>query len=113
MTAPRATFTNWPGNQHCTPARRLSPSSEAEVQAAVRAAVAASEGVRVVATGHSFTPVHLTDGTLLDLDNLRGLLGIDAASRRVRALPGTTVGDFGDPLWRLAQCELPPRLAGR
>ncbi len=69
------------------------------MQAAVRAAAAAGQGVRVVATGHSFTPVHLTDGTLLDLDNLRGVLGIDAASGRARALPGTTIGDLGDPLW--------------
>ena len=65
-----ATFANWVGNQRCTPARRVSPASEAEVQAAVRAARAAGEGVRVVAAGHSFTPVHVTDGTLLDLARL-------------------------------------------
>jgi FAD/FMN-containing dehydrogenase len=92
-------FTNWAGNQTCTPARRSSPASEAAVQHAVRAAVAAREGVRVVATGHSFTPVHLTDGTLIDLQRLQGILAIDAARRRVRALPGTTVGAFGGPLW--------------
>jgi len=95
-----ATFTNWVGNQACTPARRVSPASEAAVQDAIVAAGAAGEGVRVVAAGHSFTPVHLTDGTLIDLANLHGICSIDAAQRRVTALPGTTVGAFGEPLWK-------------
>ena len=94
-----ATFVNWVGNQRCTPARRRSPASEAEVQAAVREAVAAGQGVRVVAAGHSFSPVHLTDGTLIDLANLGGITHVDAAAGRVRALPGTPIGVFGDPLW--------------
>ena len=93
------TFANWVGNQTCTPARRLSPPSEAAVQAAVRAAAAVGQGVRVVATGHSFSPVHLTDGTLIDLAELHGITDVDAAGRRVRALPGTPVGAFGAPLW--------------
>ena len=96
MTEP---FTNWAGNQRCVPARRLSPSSEGEVQAAVRAAGRAGEGLRVVATGHSFSPVHLTDGTLIDLERLHGVIEIDAARRRVTALPGNTVGELGEPLW--------------
>jgi FAD/FMN-containing dehydrogenase len=92
-------FANWVGNQTCTPSRRVSPASEEEVQAVIRAAIAAGEGVRVVATGHSFSPVHLTDGTLVDLANLHGITSIDASSRRVATMPGTTLGELGDPLW--------------
>ena len=94
-----AAFVNWAGNQRCTPARRVSPASEAEVQAAVHDAIAARQGVRVVATGHSFSPVHLTGGTLIDLAGFAGITLVDAATRRVRALPGTAVGAFGEPLW--------------
>jgi FAD/FMN-containing dehydrogenase len=90
-----ATFTNWVGNQSCTPAAILAPASEAEVQAAVRAA----RQVRCVAAGHSFTPVHLTDGTLLTMDGLQGVTHLDAATGRATALPGTTVGALGPPLW--------------
>jgi FAD/FMN-containing dehydrogenase len=94
-----ATFENWAGNQHCTPARRVAPATEADVQAAVRDAVAAGQGVRVVATGHSFSPVHLTGGTLIDVPEFAGITLVDAGARRVRALPGTAVGAFGGPLW--------------
>lgn len=90
-----ATFTNWVGNQSCHPAQILTPTSEAEVQEAVRDA----RQVRCVATGHSFTPIHLTDGTLLRMDGLQGVLGVDAATGRATALPGTSVGAFGLPLW--------------
>jgi FAD/FMN-containing dehydrogenase len=55
--------------------------------------------VRVVATGHSFSPVHLTRGTLIDLAGFAGITFVDAAACRVRALPGTAVGAFGEPLW--------------
>jgi FAD/FMN-containing dehydrogenase len=90
-----ATFTNWVGNQSCSPAEILTPTSEADVQAAVRAA----RQVRCVATGHSFTPVHLTDGTLLRMDGLQGVTRVDAATGRATALPGTSVGALGEPLW--------------
>ena len=94
-----ATFVNWAGNQRCTPARRVSPTSEPEVQVAVHDAIAAGQVVRVVATGHSFSPVHLTGGTLIDVAGFAGITLVDAAARRVRALPGTAVGALGEPLW--------------
>ena len=90
-----ATFTNWVGNQSCSPAQIVAPASEEEVQAAVRDA----RQVRCVAAGHSFTPVHLTDGTLLTMDGLHGVLGVDGATGRASALPGTTVAELGLPLW--------------
>lgn len=89
------TFTNWVGNQTCNPAQILTPRSEAEVQEAVRAA----RHVRCVATGHSDTPIHLTDGTLLTMDGLQGEIRVDAATGRASALPGTTVAALGPPLW--------------
>ena len=56
------------------------------MQAAVRAAPA----VRCVAAGHSFTPIHLTDGTLLTMDGLQGVIASTpppAARRRCPARP--------------------------
>ena len=58
---------NWVGNQSCEPARTASPESEDEVCELVAAAALDGIGVRVAAAGHSFTPVVVTDGLLLDL----------------------------------------------
>ena len=92
------TWTNWAENQTCA-ARVVTPASEEEVVAEVRRALAEGSGVRAAGAGHSFTPVVTTDGTILDTDGLRGILDVDAARRLVTALPGTTVAEFGDPLW--------------
>jgi len=88
-------FTNWAGNQACEPRATESPASEAEVQALVRAA----QQVRCVGTGHSFSPVCLTGGTLLRMNRMSGVTDIDRGTGRVTALPGTPVGAFGSPLW--------------
>ena len=88
-------FTNWAGNQTCEPRAVESPASEAEIQAVVRGA----SQVRCAATGHSFSPISLTGGTLLRTDRMTGVTGIDSATGRVTALPGTPVAAFGPPLW--------------
>ncbi len=43
--------------------------------------------------------MHLTEGTLIDLAAFDGIASIDAAARRVRSQPGTSIAGFGDPLW--------------
>src|SRR6185312_17348243 len=66
---------------------------------AVRSAADDGRGVRVLGTGHSFSPVIGTDGVLIDLAALAGVVSVDAGRSTVTALPATTVGMFGDPLW--------------
>jgi FAD/FMN-containing dehydrogenase len=92
------TWTNWVGSQSFR-ARVATPASEDEVVAEVRRALAERTGVRPAGAGHSFTPIVETSGTVLEMRGLRGIQHIDVARRRVTALPGTTVGEFGEPLW--------------
>jgi FAD/FMN-containing dehydrogenase len=94
-----ATWTNWVGNQSCTPAEIVAPVSEAEVAAAVASAAERGLPVRAAGAGHSFTPVVATDGLLLDLRGLAGIRSVDPESRRVVVGPATTIGEFGEPLW--------------
>jgi len=93
------TWTNWVGNQSFSPASIATPRDEDEVAALVRQAADRGQGVRVAGAGHSFTPVVQTDGLLLDLSALRGVVGTDAAAKRATALPGTLIRDFYAPLW--------------
>src|SRR4051794_41855540 len=92
------TWTNWVGNQSFTPAYAASPRDEEDVAALVRAASERGAGVRVSAATHSFTPIVQTDGLLLDLSAMRGVVATDPARKRAQALPGTLIRDFYEPL---------------
>lgn len=95
----RPTWTNWVGNQSFSPSAIIEVTSEAEIAALIARAAAQGMGVRTFGAGHSFTPIIETAGLLLDTQRLRGVLEMDAARQQVTALPHTTVGDFGEPLW--------------
>jgi FAD/FMN-containing dehydrogenase len=100
-------WTNWVGNQSFTPAFAAAPRDEEEVAALVRAAADRGSHVRVAAATHSFTPVVETDGLLLDLSALRGVIATDPGRKRATAMPGTLISDFYEPLWSagLALCN--------
>lgn len=87
----RMTWSNWAGNQRCTPTTIARPTTAAEVSRVVTDAAAAGLHVKAVGSGHSFTPVATTDGVLVDLSAMTGLAGVDAASGRVRFRAGTTL----------------------
>jgi FAD/FMN-containing dehydrogenase len=93
------TWTNWVGNQAFTPAQTAAPRDEDAVIEHVRSAGDRGLGVRVAGAGHSFTPVVQTDGLLLDLAALRGVVATDAGRRRATALAATPIRDFYEPLW--------------
>jgi FAD/FMN-containing dehydrogenase len=97
---PATAWTNWVGNQSFTPAYAAAPRDEEEVATLVRDAAERGAGVRVSAARHSFTPVVETDGLLLDLSGLRGVVEADSRSKRASALAGTLIRDFYEPLWR-------------
>jgi FAD/FMN-containing dehydrogenase len=97
-------WSNWAGNQQCAPQWILHPSTEAEVQDAVTGAVSQGLGVRVVGSGHSFSPLSVTDGVILFLDRMTGVTAIDADRHRVTLSAGTTIRQMGDPLWAARLC---------
>ena len=95
-----STWTNWVGNQSFTPRRVVAVESEKEIQEIVARAAKESTGVGTAGTGHSFTPIVETDGILLDLEKLRGIVSVDADTRLVKAGPKTIIADFGETLWK-------------
>lgn len=100
--APHSTqqhWTNWAGNQTATPAYTVRPQNEQEAVDTVRFAIREKLPLRVVGAGHSFTPLVQTGGILMDMSAISGITGTDRARRRVRALGGTPISEFGDPMW--------------
>ncbi len=84
---------NWSGIQHAYPAARLAPKSEPELAQALTTAPAP---IRPVGAGHSFTALAPTDGTLVSLDALSGVVGWEGDEALVAA--GTRLGALGPAL---------------
>jgi FAD-linked oxidoreductase len=91
---------NWSGIQSAYPAERLGPRSEAEVLDALHRAAAP---VRPVGAGHSFTALIPTDGTLISLDGLAGIVSHDPASCQATVWGGTRLQDLGPALSAVGQ----------
>ncbi|MBY6058723.1 FAD-binding protein [Leisingera daeponensis] len=90
----QAHWRNWVGNQACVRAARGAPQSEDELCALIAEATGKGMNVRAAGSGHSFTPVALTNGLHLTLANMTGVKGIDHARRRVTASAGTTINEL-------------------
>ena len=84
---------NWSGVQHAYPAARLAPKTEAEVAQGLKTAVVP---IRPVGAGHSFTALAPTDGTLVSLDGLSGIIAWEGDEAVVAA--GTRLGALGPTL---------------
>lgn len=76
---PQATWTNWAGNQRCAPSGVARPRSVDELVTVVKQAQASRRRVKVVGSGHSFTDIACTDGTLVHLDAYNQVLGVDTS----------------------------------
>ena len=90
----RREWTNWAGNQRCRPALVERPRTEDEVAAVVRRAAADGRRVKVVGSGHSFTDIATTDGVLVDLRHLTGIVRVDADQGLVTVRAGTTLAEL-------------------
>ncbi|HEV7481868.1 MAG TPA: FAD-binding protein, partial [Solirubrobacterales bacterium] len=94
-------WVNWAGDQSCRPAEIACPGNREELSEAIAAATAAGRKVSVAGSGHSFTGAVLTDGTLLRIEALRGVLDADPGSGLVRVGGGTVLADLNEELARI------------
>jgi L-gulonolactone oxidase len=88
------TWRNWAGNQQAHPQAVEHPRGVEEVALQVKRALAERRTVKAVGAGHSFTGVAATNGTLLHLDRMSGLISSDLGS-------GLVTVQAGIPLHRL------------
>jgi L-gulono-1,4-lactone dehydrogenase len=91
---PRASgagWRNWAGDERCTPAAIVRPSSIEEIQAALARAADRDWRVRVAGAGHSFPDLACTDGLMLVLDRMDRVLDVERSSGLVRVQGGATI----------------------
>jgi L-gulono-1,4-lactone dehydrogenase len=94
-------WVNWAGDQSCRPAEVVRPASREELVEAVGAAAAAGRKVSVAGSGHSFTAAAMTDGTLVRIEAMRGVIDADPGSGLVKVGAGTVLADLNEELARL------------
>jgi FAD-linked oxidoreductase len=91
---------NWSGSQSSRPQVFARPADED----ALRDLLQAARGpVRPVGASHSFSPVVTTDGTLISVDALSGLVAHDAARQQATLRAGTSIRDAGPLLDAVGQ----------
>lgn len=88
------TWHNWSRAQTAHPQAFVQPATEAELVGVVRDAATRGLHVKTVGAGHSFTPAAVTDGVLVNLDNLTGLVHVDKDAMEVTFLAGTRLRDI-------------------
>lgn len=96
-----ASWTNWAGDQTCTPADVIAPRSRDELAEAVAGAAAAGRRISVAGSGHSFTDTAMTGGCMLRIEALNRVLEADPASGLVRVEGGIVLADLNRELDRL------------
>ncbi len=94
-------WVNWAGDQSCRPGQIARPRNREELAETIAAASAAGQKVRVPGSGHSFTEAALTEGTMVQVEGLSGVLDADPESGLVRVGGGTVLADLNEELFRL------------
>jgi L-gulonolactone oxidase len=94
-------WVNWVGDQSCRPAEIASPRSRDGLAEAIVAAVSAGRRVRVAGSGHSFTEAAMTEGTMVRLEGLSGVIDADPGSGLVKVWGGTVLAELNEELAEL------------
>ena len=89
-----ATWRNWAGNQKASPLSIESPRSVGELADLVASASELGQKVKAVGSGHSFTSAAATNGRMVRLESLSGILNVDRAKCQVTVGAGTRLSDL-------------------
>ncbi|EBX4817080.1 oxidoreductase, partial [Salmonella enterica subsp. enterica serovar Newport] len=93
-------WSNWSGYQSATPRERPQPSTLEELSSVIQTAPGP---VRILGTGHSFTPLVKSDGAILSLDHFKGIRAHDRQRLTLTAGAGTKIGVLARAMYDVGQ----------
>ncbi len=93
-------WSNWSGGQTCQPSGRYDVGSEDELAALLKNS---GGPIRPIGSGHSFSPLIPTDGHLVIIDQLNGVLEYDSNTLQATLGAGSRLGDLGAQLEAIGQ----------
>jgi L-gulono-1,4-lactone dehydrogenase len=85
---------NWTGDELCRPQAIERPRALEELSAALERASERGLRVRVAGAGHSFSDVACTDGLMVTLERLAGVLDVDRSAGLARVQGGITIREL-------------------
>ena len=85
------TWRNWSDSAAMSPVRVVHPRSVDDLRSVVAEATAEGLGVKAPGSGHSFTPIALTEGVMVSLARLNDMVLVDAATGLVTVEAGMTL----------------------
>ena len=93
-------WSNWSGFVTASPKLIATPADTGELADLVRTAPGP---LRVAGAGHSFTPLVQSDGAIVSLEKIEGLVSHDDANNRARVRAGTRLGSLMQILQGIGQ----------
>ncbi|MEZ4849687.1 MAG: FAD-binding protein [Bacteroidia bacterium] len=91
---------NWGRNLVFKPDQIIYPKTEQEIIQLVKKAGAANKKIRVIGTGHSWTPLVTTDDILVSMNNYQGIIEVDSISQTALVKAGTKLKLLGELLFK-------------
>ena len=95
----RSIWKNWSGSVQAHPQTVMYPDSIEVVADIVQRCRREGRTIRVVGSGHSFTPLTASDDILLSLDRMQGVVQIDRETNTATVWAGTKLDMLGDLLY--------------
>jgi len=90
---------NWSGSVQCKPRQIAKPANIDALVRIIKACNSDNRHVRVVGSGHSFTPLVQTNDVLMSLKYIQGIEEIDTKRSTVTVLAGTQLNTLGEALY--------------
>lgn len=92
---------NWTGNISWNPAKYILPNNENDIAAIVHEAIDKKTNIRVIGSGHSFSPLCVTTGYTLCLDKMQHIQQEEADKKLVRVQGGAKLFRISEALNKL------------
>jgi L-gulonolactone oxidase len=89
---------NWSGYVECAQTPVLAPDSGAQLAQVLADAARDGKQLRVAGAGHSFSPLVASDGVIVSLDKLQGVVDVDTSTNVARVHAGTRLYALGAAL---------------
>ena len=96
----RGHSSNWLGNVQFDPAAIQTIETEEQIAEVIQKAIQQKQPIRVMGSGHSFSPLIATSGILMNLEGLTGVIELNPIKKEATVWGGTHLHQLGDQLYQ-------------